>query len=285
MIRRDQAIFCLLFAIFAAIPLALFASEPVVASKASSAPVIDGRVDEAVWGEALKFTDFKTIKPDFGREPSQKTEAYFLFDAENLYVAFLCYDTEPSKIKANISKRDDMYADDLVGFCLDTFSDAQNAYLFVINPLGIQGDSLMNSIGNSDSSMDFVWYSKGQIDEKGYSVECRIPLQSIRYSSRKTVIMRMAFMRQIVRTSEQDCSPAIFPDKGSLISQLQPVSITGLTYDRVVEILPAFTHTDRSVVDEGRLRRDSRQTGIRQPPGHAEVHRAIRARLLGTGHA
>jgi hypothetical protein len=91
-------------------------------------------------------------------------------------------------------------------------------------------------------------------------VECRVPLQSIRYASRKTVVMGMAFVRQIVRTSENSSFPVIFPDKGSLISQLQPVSISGLTYDRVVEILPALTHSDHSLMNEGRLRRDLRQT-------------------------
>jgi len=70
------------------LPPALFALETIVAPKAASAPVIDGILDDAVWGEALKFTAFKTIKPDFGKEPGQKTEGYFLFDAENFYVAF-----------------------------------------------------------------------------------------------------------------------------------------------------------------------------------------------------
>jgi hypothetical protein len=238
----------------------LYLAEPLVAPAASVAPVIDGRLDEAVWETGLKFTDFKTFKPDFGKEPGLKTEAFFLHDAENLYIAFRCYDDEPGKIKANVSKRDDMFQDDYVALCLDTFNDAQNAYLLMINPLGIQGDGLMNSIGNMEPSMDFVWFSKGWIDEKGYTVECRIPLESIRFSSRKTVTMGMAFIRQVIRTSESSCFPAIFPDKGSLISQLQPVSITGLRYNRVVEILPAITHSDHSVLEGGRLERDLRQT-------------------------
>jgi hypothetical protein len=242
------------------LPFSLYALDPLVASKASVAPVIDGRLDEGVWETALKFTEFKTYKPDYGKEPGQKTEAYFLFDAENLYIAFRCYDTDPGLIKANISKRDDMFSDDYVGLCLDTFSDAQNAYLLMVNPLGIQGDGLMNSIGNMEPSMDFIWYSKGQIDDQGYSVEFRIPLQSLRFSSKKTVVMGMAFLRQIVRLSENSSFPAIYPDKGSLISQLQPVSITGLKYNRVVEILPALTHSDHSAMNDGRLRRDLRQT-------------------------
>ena len=255
-----KRISALVFVLIAAFPISLFASEPVVASKASVAPVIDGRLDEDAWKTALHFTDFKTYKPDFGKEPGQKTEAFFLFDAENFYIAFRCHDSDPGLIKANISKRDDMFADDYVALCLDTFSDAQNAYVLMVNPLGIQGDGLMNSTGNMEPSMDFVWYSKGQIDDQGYSVEFRIPLQSIRFSSRKSVVMGMAFVRQIVRTSESSSFPALFPDKGSLISQLQPVSITGLKYDRVVELLPALTHSNRLAAQDGRLQRDTQQT-------------------------
>jgi hypothetical protein len=260
MTKRGRAFLFSVLLLFAGLVPALFALEPVVASKATSAPVIDGRLDDDAWKTALKFTDFKTFKPDYGKEPSQKTEAYFLFDADNFYIAFRCCDTDPGKIKANISKRDDMFADDYVALCLDTFSDGQNGYVLFINPLGIQGDGLMNAMGNLDPSMDFVWYSTGRIDEQGYSVECRIPLQSIRFSSKKTVIMGMAFIRRVVRTSESSSFPALFPDKGSLISQLQPVSITGLKYDRVVEILPAITHSDHSIMTDGRLQRDARQT-------------------------
>ena len=257
---RNPRIFMPVLLQIALCSFSLLASEPVTAARASVAPVIDGRLDDVVWKTALKFTDFKTFKPDYGKEPGQKSEAYFLFDAENFYIAFRCYDTDPGGIKANISKRDAMFADDYVAFFLDTFSDGQNAYVLLINPLGIQGDGLMNAVGNLEPSMDFVWYSKGQIDDQGYSVECRIPLQSLRFSNKKTVIMGMAFIRQVVRTSESSSFPPIFPDKGSLITQLQPVSITGLKYERVVEVLPAFTHTDHSVINEGRLRRDVRQS-------------------------
>lgn len=131
-----RSICALVFIPIAAFSFSLFASEPLVATRASGAPVIDGKLDDAVWETALKFTDFKTFKPDYGKEPGQKSEAYFLFDAENFYIAFRCYDTEPGGIKANISKRDAMFADDYVAFSVDTFSDGQNAYVLFMNPLG-----------------------------------------------------------------------------------------------------------------------------------------------------
>src|SRR4030067_3309049 len=119
---RNARIFMPVLLQIALCSFSLLASEPVTAARASVAPVIDGRLDDVVWKTAWKFTDFKTFKPDYGKEPGQKSEAYFLFDAENFYIAFRCYDTDPGGIKANISKRDAMFADDYVAFSLDAFS-------------------------------------------------------------------------------------------------------------------------------------------------------------------
>ncbi len=234
----------------------LFAGSVVEPARVEVPPVIDGKIDDPAWQTALRMTDFKTWQPDYGKEPSQKTEAYFLYDAENFYVAFRGYDTEPGKIKAAISKRDAIFQDDYVGFFVDSFYDRQNAYCFMVNPLGIQGDGLLNSQGNLEPTMDMVWYSKGQIDDQGFTVEFRIPLQSIRFPNKETVIMGMFFWRQLVRTSEMASVPAFVPEKGGLLTQTQQVAVTGIEYHRVVEILPAFTYANRLAASEGRLQQD-----------------------------
>jgi len=223
-------------------------------------PVIDGIFSPGEWDGAFKMTDFKTFQPDYGKEPSQKTEGFFLYDADNLYFGFRCYDKDPSKIKSSLCKRDAMFSDDFAAIIVDTYNTMQNGYCFLVNPLGIQGDGMMDINGNVSDEQDFVWYSKGGIDEQGYVVEFRVPLQSIRFPSGKTITMRLGLFRQIVRTSETASSPPIFPDKGSIIAQTQPVAVTGLRFERVVELLPAVTYSDRKAASEGRLRRTERLT-------------------------
>lgn len=128
-------------------------------------PVLDGKLDEEAWSSAMKFEEFKTFKPDFGKEASQKTTAYLTYDAENLYFAFRAYDTEPTKVKVSMSRRDAIDSDDTVFFILDTFDDAQSAYTFILNPYGIQEDGMLDSQGKLDISMDFICSSKGQVDD------------------------------------------------------------------------------------------------------------------------
>jgi hypothetical protein len=233
---------------------------PIEVPRAEKPPVLDGKLDDPVWQSALRMADFKTWQPDYGKEPRQKTEAYLLYDAENFYVAFRCYDTEPNKIKGSISKRDTMFSDDYAGVLLDMFNDKQTSYGFMMNPLGIQGDGIVNADGNLDEKLDMVWYSKGQIDDQGYAVECRIPLQSIRFPGKQTIIIGVFFFRQFVRYSEMASAPAWTPDRGSVLSQSQPVSVSGLKYKRVIEILPAVTYADRLSIQDGRLRRDEKWT-------------------------
>jgi len=250
------------WAVFLFSSRALFGLETRDLKPVPKPPVIDGKLDPGEWDEALKMTNFKTFQPDYGKEPSQKTEGYFLYDAENFYFAFRCFDTEPAKIKASINKRDNMFSDDMVGIIIDTYNTMQSGYGFLVNPLGIQGDGMMSANGNLQPDQDFVWYSKGQIDDQGYTVEYRIPLQSIRFPGGKTITMRLGFFRQFVRTSEVASAPPLFPDKGSIIAQTQPISVTGLKFKRVVEILPAVTHSNKLAHQDGVLKRDERTTDL-----------------------
>lgn len=228
----------------------------------SQPPVIDGKLGDEAWNSAAKFTQFKTFKPDYRKRPTQKTVVYMTHDAENLYFAFRCYDTDPQKVKATISKRDTLNGDDWVGLALDTFNDEQTAFCFILNPLGIQVDGMLNLQGDLDASLDMVWYSKGQMDDEGYVVECKVPLQSIRFPSKKEITMGVMFFRTIVRTSEQASFPMITPEGGGMLTQTQKINVNGLKYKRVVELLPAFTHGQDQSRKEGEFKQDINETDI-----------------------
>lgn len=228
--------------------------------KTTETPTIDGKLDEPMWQKALKITGFKTFKPDYDREPSGRTEVFMAYDQENFYFGFRCYDKDPRKIKASLTRRDNMFEDDFVGVVIDTFRDRQSGYGFLINPLGIQGDGMMNIEGDLDSSHDMVWYSKGFIDDQGYTAECRIPFKSIRFPGKKEIVMGIGCFRNFVRQSETASFPPFSPEGGGFLSQFLPVSISGIKYKRIVEALPAFTHTHRSSLQQGIMETDTRRS-------------------------
>ena len=224
--------------------------------KTAVPPVIDGKLDDPVWAEAPSVSGFKTYSPDYGFDLSENSVAYMAYDSENLYFAFRCFDREPQKIKASVSRRDDIRPDDWICLNLDSFNDQQSLYAFYVNPLGIQMDSRFSS-SKEDFSEDFVWYSGGKIDGEGYTIEMRIPLKSIRYSSGSRVEMGVVFERSISRRSEHGTYPPLRPEQGmAFLIQMQPMEYFGLKKYTLLEILPAFVYSQKYFLNEGRLSRE-----------------------------
>lgn len=225
-------------------------------------PIIDGVLDDPVWAEAPLITGFLTWRPDFGKNMHEKTVVYLAFDRENLYFAFRCYDSDPSKIKASMTARDNIKRDDWVCLNLDTFNDHQSLYALYVNPLGIQADSRFEG-GGEDYTIDVVWYSAGRIDVEGYTVEVRIPFKSIRYRHREPVEMGIIFERSISRYSESGTYPPLDPARGfDFLTQTQTLHFTDIQPYTLLELLPDVTRSETSLMEEGSLRSQKSKNDI-----------------------
>ena len=239
----------------------VFAQESLRPLRAETPPVIDGRLDETLWQQAPVVGGFTTYNPDFGKVMSEQTEVRMAYDSENLYFAFRCFDSEPDKIKSVITSRDNNRSDDWVCINLDSFFDQQSLYCFYVNALGIQSDS--RAIGlNEDLSADFVWYSAGRIDEKGYVIEVCIPLKSLRYGDTNPVTMGVVFERRISRKSEHGTYPGLKPERGmSFQTQAIPMLYENLKHYTLLELLPSLTYAQKYRQDQGNLVIDERTAG------------------------
>ena len=100
--------------------------------RVSTPPKIDdflGMEPNAAWKDKLAKVDHFTQRiPSDGAPVSQRTEAYLGYDDKNLYVIFVCFDSEPDKLRARLSRREDIFDDDTVELILDTFRDHRHAY-------------------------------------------------------------------------------------------------------------------------------------------------------------
>lgn len=124
---------------------------------------------------------FRQRTPDSGAEPSYPFTAYLGYDARALYLVFEAQDPEPDKVCANLSKRDNIAGDDAVRVYLDTFLDRQRAYVFRVNPLGVQFDAIWSEASGWDTSYDTVWQSGGELTAWGYRAWMAIPWRSLRF--------------------------------------------------------------------------------------------------------
>jgi hypothetical protein len=225
-------------------------------------PKIDGVLDDEVWARAPRESGFKTWNPDYGRDMNAGTVVYYAHDRENLYFAFRCSDPEPAKIKAAVSGRDTISADDWTCINLDTFNDHQGLYALYVNPLGIQADSRFEG-NQEDYTVDVVWYSEGKIDEGGYSVEIRIPFKSLRYRNREPVEMGVIFERRISRFSENGTYPPLDPAQGpNFLTQTRPLLFENIAHYTLLELLPAVTYGRTSAREGPNLEAGSGRTDL-----------------------
>ncbi len=145
---------------------------------------IDGVLDEPQWKNATKLTNFSETYPGDIIKPPVETELYILYDNDNIYFGFVCYDNDMKNLHATFCDRDKNFRDDFAGIFLDTYSDSKQAYEILTNPYGIQGDLLWTN-GNEDDSYDAIWYSGAKIYSDRWTCEIGIPFKSIRFPNKK----------------------------------------------------------------------------------------------------
>ncbi len=249
-------LFCFLFLSI------LFSRVTIENIKTLSPPMIDGVLDDPVWGKVKGYSDFKSFSPEYGKLPKEKSIVYSAYDADNLYFAFKCYDKEPGKIIATVKKRDTIVGEDSISVFIDSHNDGQNAYFFVTNPLGVQMDGVLDSEGYSDWSQDFVWESAGKKNAEGFAVEVKIPFKSLRFANAKIVKMRVGFIRKITRYSEQYAFPEWKLGEGSILAQMGFFQLEGINYKRVFEMLPAVTYRKYREKDQEEIQVNSDEKSL-----------------------
>ncbi len=215
---------------------------PVTVPKFAASPVIDGKLDDAVWKQAAVLKDFIQTSPGDNISPSKPTEVYLGYDEKYFYVAFKCWD-EKDKIRASVVQRDGVFGEDNVQFWIDTYNDTRRAYNFGFNPLGIQQDGIDTEGRGTDYNVDVLFESKGVIEDWGWSVEAKIPFKSIHYVTGKGKSWGFNAARSIARGSGEYDSWVPQPRgvPGFLNKFGKITGLDDVKTERTLEIIPTFT--------------------------------------------
>ena len=164
---------------------AAVAAPPIPLVKAAIPIKIDGVLDDPAWEQAARLDIAYEWTPGENVPPPVKSEVLVSFDESAIYIAYRCFDPEPSSIRAHLMDRDDtdtLIQDDHISFMLDTFNDERRAFQFRVNPLGVQADAAFSEQdGSEDFSWDAIWKSAGRIEDFGYAIEVAIPFNQLRF--------------------------------------------------------------------------------------------------------
>jgi hypothetical protein len=203
-------------------------------------PELDGLLHDLVWQLAPVATDFTQRSPNDGEMPSQRTEIMLLYSDIYLYVGIIAHDSSPDSIIAPIFRRDGDEASEWVHIAIDSYNDRRTAFVFGVNPRGVQRDLMITDNSNEDDSWNAVWEAEAQITEEGWSAELKIPLSQLRFSSNSTEQnWRINFQRQIARNGEEVFWRPVPQSASGLVSNFAELDgVRNLKKPRRLEILP-----------------------------------------------
>src|SRR2546422_2053370 len=202
------------------------------AQRIDAPPVLDGLVSEPAWQQILPATGFIQQEPNDGSVATEETEVRFAYDTRNLYIAIICFDSQPENIVVTQNRRDGSLTDtDSIQILLDTFHDRQNAFVFGTSPTGIEYDGQVSKAGQGDSgtfgqgggqgggtgqggaqrggaaafngNWDGVWSVRSQITARGWEAEMVIPFRTLRYIPGADRVWGLQIMRTLRRHNEQ----------------------------------------------------------------------------------
>lgn len=171
----------------AALPASLLAQRvaaPTVRVGEVRAPIrLDGVLNEPDWSSAEAIEGLTMIEPVEGGALVGSTSVRVMASQGSLVIGIVCRDPDPTRIVSYSKARDsDLQGEDHVKIILDTFRDGRSGYIFAVNPAGARYDALVADFGEGESpEWDAVWEAATARGAEGWSVEIRLPIQSLSF--------------------------------------------------------------------------------------------------------
>jgi hypothetical protein len=229
----------------------------VAIPRVNAAIVVDGALDEAVWQQAARLTDFSQYAPVDGRPAEDATEVLVFYSPTAIYFGIRAH-AAPGAVHASLANRDKIEADDSIQIFLNTFNDGRQALVFGVNPLGVQSDGvLVEGTGNrggaafgalqsgrevTDLTPDYVYESKGRLTDAGYDIEIAIPFKTLRFPGTRTQTWALNIARRAQSSGHEDTWAPAQRANSSFLSQSGALEgLTELARGLVLDLNPIVT--------------------------------------------
>ena len=235
-----------------------------------TAVTIDGVLDEPVWKRAARLTGFSQYQPVDGLPAVEPTEVLTWYAPDAIYFGIKAREIHGNVVRATHANRDNIDSEDQVQILLDTDNARQIAFVFGVNPYGVQQDGTRSAQfaggaggpqasgggfrninpleGSVDLNPDYFFESKGRLVEGGYEVEIRIPFKSLRYQDANVQTWGLHILRRVQHSGFQDTwAPAIRANANFLAQSGTLQGLHDLKRGLVLEATPTMTaHADRA---------------------------------------
>jgi len=151
--------------------------------RTTSPPVIDGRLDDAVWSTAAVISDLHQLDPVEYSEPTERTDVYVLYDDDALYIGARMWTDRPDRIVANTMRQGAAIGnDDQFILILDPYNAQRDGYQFQVNPNGVRYDGIFVGPSIMQWNWDGIWDAVTSTDESGWTAEIVIPFKTLSFN-------------------------------------------------------------------------------------------------------
>ena len=212
-------------------------------------PVIDGRLDDAVWSRAAVIDDFLVSQPNEGDEPTEYTQVYVLYDSEALYVAARAWMSTPGNVTAQVLRQgESVFPDDDFAIILDPFNNQRSGYFFAVNPNGVREDALYENTTSMEFNWDGIFFASSTQDDDGWTVEVALPFKTLSFDPDNDT-WGINFLRRVQRLGEMVMwvarNRALNPSVTGAM-----VGVRDVNQGRGLDVVPSLSvsHTERHVM-------------------------------------
>ena len=207
----------------ARVPVTAAAERPALEVRTATSPVkVDGMLDEPAWAEALAAHEFVLITPREGQAPDESTRVSVVRDGDRLVFGIWCQASR--KPHAGLVPRDQVLDGDHISVHLDTDGDGQRAYIFGVNPWGVQLDGILTA--EPDFKWDGVWDADARRGPGEWTAEIAVPFRILRISANGRP-WRLWVRREVTAWNEVSTWPLYRVGEPGPI-MLQAADLTGL---------------------------------------------------------
>ena len=217
---------------------------------------IDGKLEEAIWGQAALLTGFSQFSPTDGVPAADSTQVLVWYTPTAIHFGIQAFEAHGA-VHATLADRDRIASDDHIQILLSTFNDGRQAMVFAVNPLGVQSDGALVETGatsgngfnnavvkreSADLSPDYVYESKGRVTEYGYEIEVRIPFKSLRFQPKREQSWGINIVRLVQHSGREDSWTPAKRARASFLAQSgRLVGLTDLRRGVVLDFTPSLT--------------------------------------------
>ncbi|MDB5112863.1 MAG: hypothetical protein JWR67_3977 [Mucilaginibacter sp.] len=165
---------------------------------------LNGKLDEAVWKQAIPISHFIQREPDFGKPATEETRVTIVYTSTTLYIGIWCFQKHYKIISKSLQRDFDFMGEDNFKIVISPFNDGRTGYEFVINPNGARADLLIAANDDPNSDWNGVWDAAVTMNSDGWFAEVEIPYNTLKFKNASKPIWAINFERDINANNEQD---------------------------------------------------------------------------------